>query len=197
MWIWVTVIYSIVATGLIYFREEYIQNRLFHQSKIAVENGDFVVAEKQLGELLKINPEFQGAAELINEIDGETFIQSLPLEFTAKHNHRVGSCTGRLLLHEWGVEYFSDEHGRWRWRFDQILAIRRESEWKLHLETDESDLLGLFKTKSYNFSIQNTPLRDEDWQKYYRLTQNSRTSEPVADSEVGCLRNESSKSWLV
>ena len=54
IWIWITAILSMVATGLLLFREEYIQNTLFHQSKIALQNGDLVVAENQLAELLKI-----------------------------------------------------------------------------------------------------------------------------------------------
>jgi serine/threonine protein kinase len=173
-WAWIAAILSIVALGLYYYRQETTQHTLFIESKRAAEDGEFVTAENKLEELLKRNPNFEGALELMNEIGNERFIQSLPLEFTAKHSHRIGSCTGRLIFHKWGVEYLSEEHDAWRWPFVQIHTMRRGAEGSFHLETNEGDLLGLLKVKNYNFSIISAPFREMDWQRYERLYKDSR-----------------------
>src|SRR4029453_4676772 len=76
--------------------------------------------------------------------DEELFRKSLPLTFTAKHSHRIGSCTGARRLEDWGVEFRSREHDPWRWRFGEIRALERENARSLHVEAGGKD---------YNFSF--------------------------------------------
>jgi serine/threonine-protein kinase len=86
--------------------------------------------------------------------------KGLPLSFTAKHSHRIGGCSGRLLLDAWGVEFRSSEHGRWRFRFAEMRALERQDPRKLRIETSERD---------YNFSLVSRPLGDADWARYRKL----------------------------
>ena len=98
--------------------------------------------------------------------DAEEFLwrKTLPLAFTAKHGHRIGGCSGSLLLDTWGIEYRSKEHERLRLRFDEILVMRREDARRLRIETKE-----LGKEKSYNFSLVSRPLGETDWARYRKL----------------------------
>ena len=47
--------------------------------------------------------------------------------------------------------------------------MERKDPWQLRIETHEKDVLALGKAKSYNFSLQGSPLRDEEWAKYQRV----------------------------
>jgi hypothetical protein len=55
---------------------------------------------------------------------GQLWRKTLPLAFTARHSHRIGGCSGRLLLDAWGVEFRSSEHERWR--SPEMRALERE-----------------------------------------------------------------------
>jgi serine/threonine protein kinase len=92
--------------------------------------------------------------------DEELFRKSLPLTFTAKHGHRIGSCTGSLRLEDWGVEFRSREHDPWRWPFANIRALERENARSLHVEAGGKD---------YNFSFVGKPPTDADWARYRKL----------------------------
>jgi len=93
----------------------------------------------------------------------------LPLTFTARHSHRIGGCSGSLPLNAWGVEFRSSEHPRLRWKLGEIRVLEREDARRLHIETDEREVLALGKPKSYNFSLVGRPLGDQDWARYRRL----------------------------
>ncbi len=95
--------------------------------------------------------------------------KTLPLTFTVRHSHRIGSCTGNLLLDTAGIEYRSKEHERLRLRFDEIRVMQREDARRLRIETNERDALALGKLKSYNFSLVGRPLGDQDWARYRKL----------------------------
>jgi len=94
------------------------------------------------------------------------FRKRLPLTFTARHGHRIGSCSGSLRLDAWGVEFRSSEHARWRFKFAEIRVLEREDARKLHIETADSALDG---AKSYNFSLVGRALGDADWARYRKL----------------------------
>jgi hypothetical protein len=89
--------------------------------------------------------------------------KTLPLTFTATHSHRIGGCSGSLLLDTWGIEYRSKEHERLRLRFDEIRVMQREDARRLHVETNE-----LGKLKTYNFSLVGR-LGNADWVRYRKL----------------------------
>ena len=95
------------------------------------------------------------------ETDEARWRKTLPLSFTARHSHRIGGCSGSLLLDASGVEFRSSEHPRWRARFGEIRVLERADPRKLHLETRDG--------KSYNFSLTSRPLGDQDWACYRRL----------------------------
>jgi hypothetical protein len=92
--------------------------------------------------------------------------QTLPLTFTAKHSHRIGGCSGSLLLDAGGVEFRSSEHPRWRWKFAEIRVVEREDARRLHIETADRAQGG---SKDYNFSLVGRPLGDQDWARYRKL----------------------------
>ena len=116
-------------------------------------------------------PDFAGASQLVQDVDVQLWKASLPLSFTAKHNHRIGACTGELTLADWGIEYRSKEHGVWRWTFDKIRAMERPSPRRLEIETEEKDLLVMGRGKKYRFDFQDAPLEDEAWRRYQRLAE--------------------------
>ena len=91
------------------------------------------------------------------------------MTFRAKHNHRIGSCSGSLRLAAWGVRFHSGDH-EWEWGFDDIRVMERESRRVLHVETYEQDFLGLGKPKNYKFEL-NRSLNHDDWARYQRLRQ--------------------------
>jgi hypothetical protein len=98
------------------------------------------------------------------EAEEQLFRKKLPLTFAAKHSHRIGSCSGSLLLEAWGIEYRSEEHDRLRLRFEEIRVMRREDARRLRVETREQG-----KDKSYNFSFTGRPPGDADWSRYRKL----------------------------
>jgi serine/threonine-protein kinase len=95
-----------------------------------------------------------------DESEEQLWRKTLPLAFTARHSHRIGGCSGRLLLDAWGVEFRSSEHERWRFRFAEMRALEREDARSLHIETAE---------RGYNFSLESRPLADADWARYRKL----------------------------
>jgi serine/threonine protein kinase len=99
-----------------------------------------------------------------DEAPERLWMKTLPLTFTARHDHRIGGCSGRLLLTESGVEYRSKEHERLRLRFDEIRVMQREDSRRLHVEANERG-----EPKSYNFSLVDRPLGAQDWARYRKL----------------------------
>ena len=164
-----------LAWGAAYYREDIVQHTLFYEANQAVSRGELEVGESKLEQLVERNPDFGGATELLGRVSGDLVLPRLPVELTVKHHHRLGSCTGELTLRDWGVEYRSSKHGVWQWRFPGIVALERDSAWDLGLQTREEDMLGLFSTKNYNFSLLGATLDDQGWKRYHRLFQYRRS----------------------
>lgn len=144
------------------------EDELFRKAQDAFEQGDFETARQQLEELTEQKPDLAGAADLLERVRDELFMATLPLSLRARHNHRIGECTGSLSLQSDGVGYTSGEHGAWRWSFDQIRVLERESRWRLSLETYEKELLGL-SNKKFRFVLISTPLESDVWARYLRV----------------------------
>ncbi len=167
---WVTALFLLcVGCGTLFFRHDIEQLVLFYQAKWAADNGDFLRSESKLEMLLEKDSEDEGTSDLLLEVSLELLKPHLPLTFAARHDHRIGNCTGSLALHDWGVEYISRKHGEWRWQFDQMLDMWRDNKWGFSLETNEDDMLGLLASKRYNFTLMNEPLEEEWWKRYRRL----------------------------
>ena len=148
---------------------------LFYAATVAFENGELEESQKKLEELLQRDPEFAGAEQLLADVDVQLWKQTLPLSFTARHNHRIGHCVGKLSLEDWGLEYRSKDHGVWQWRFSQIRMMERPGSWRLEIETRETELLAMGKPKSYKFMFMDSPLEDQTWRRYRRLADRSRS----------------------
>ena len=142
--------------------------QLFYRTRLAFERGDLEDSKRQLEALLRAHPSFEIASELLVKVNDEIWKKSLPMSFRAKHNHRLGSCTGTLTLAAWGIRYASEDH-EWRWDFAEIRLLEKDGRRILNLETHETDLLGLGKPKNYKFELRN-PMRDDDWSRYRRLS---------------------------
>jgi hypothetical protein len=147
--------------------EDPAEAQLFYRARLAFERGDLEDSMGQLEALLRANPSFEGASELFVRVHDEIWKKSLPLSFRAKHNHRIGDCSGRLTLAAWGIRYSSTDHD-WRWDFEEIRLLEKDGRWILNLETHETGILSLGKPKNYKFELRN-PMRDEDWSRYRRL----------------------------
>ena len=141
---------------------------LFYRARLAFENGDLEGSRERLEALLRTNPSFEGASELLVAVDDELWKRTLPLSYRAKHNHRLGSCTGTLSLAASGIRYSSKDH-EWSWDFDTIRLMDRDGRRVLNVETYETDVLGLGKPKNYRFELLRDLLRHEDWMRYQRL----------------------------
>jgi hypothetical protein len=58
---------------------------------------------------------------------------SLPLQFVARHEHRIGHCTGDLSLAENGLVFVALRHGEWRFPPERIESLAFLSETELEL----------------------------------------------------------------
>jgi len=159
----------VAGSGALYYRDEIIQQKLFWEARRAAEAGQIQLSESKLEELIERNPDFEDAWELLAQVSRELLKPSLPLDFSARHHHRLGSCTGQLTLYDWGIEYRSSKHGLWQWQAKQIRALERQNRWSLAVTTDEQDMLGLLSSKNYNFSLLGAAVGDEVWKRYRRL----------------------------
>jgi serine/threonine protein kinase len=159
----------VIATGALVNRDEISQSIQLHGARDAVERGELEAGETELEELLDTNPEYDDANELLTEVSADLLEPTLPLEFSARHEHRIGHCTGKLILHDWGIEYVSKKHGVWSWKFNHLRAMERPTPSTLHLETSDEELMGLLKSKNYNFNLLSGRLEDEVWKRYRRL----------------------------
>ena len=110
----------------------------------------------------QLEPDYPGASELLLSVKGEVVRLTLPIELDAKHDHRMGSCRGRLTLADGRIEYLSEKHGAWRWAFEQIVYLEGKDSRHLELKTGERDMLKLGGSKRYRFELAE-PIDSETW----------------------------------
>ncbi len=79
---------------------------------------------------------------------------ALPLRFVARHEHRMGHCTGDLSLAESGLRFESPRHGEWRFSPAQIESLVQQSETELELRARLRD-----ESETYRFSFLRPALR--------------------------------------
>jgi hypothetical protein len=144
-----------------------MEAELFYRARLAFQNGDIEGSKRQLEALLRTNPSFEGASELLLQVNDELWKKTLPVSFRAEHQHRIRGCTGTLTLAAWGIRFSSTDHD-WKWKFDEIRLIERQGGRVLNLETYETEVLGLGKPKNYKFELRES-MGDEDWSRYERL----------------------------
>jgi hypothetical protein len=87
---------------------------------------------------------------------------SLPLRFVARHEHRVGHCTGDLSLAESGIRFESPRHDDWHFRPEQIDSLVRRSETELELQ---ARIRG--EPETFRFTFLRPPLADGEFRGYW------------------------------
>jgi hypothetical protein len=178
----------VVLLAAFLLREQLSQWLIFYDAARAARNRDFEASEQKLERVLARNPDFDRASRLLFDVSAELVLPTLPRELSAKHNHRLGSCSGRLTLRQDGVEYGSKSHGLWQWRFEHIREMDVRSTRGFAIQTREDDMLGLLSSKNYNFSFLSESPEEHFWKRYERLYLRSRAGEgeprpaPAADS---------------
>jgi serine/threonine protein kinase len=154
--------------------DEPSEAELFYDAAVAFENGDIEESQQKLEELRETNPDLAESSPLAEDVDEELWKEALPLSFLVRHDHRIGSCRGRLHLASWGVEFRSPDHEVMRWTFDEILIMERPTIWRLEIVTREKDLLMIGRPKNYKFELIDAPLKAETWRRYRVLAEESR-----------------------
>jgi Protein kinase domain len=167
-WLLAAVAVLLLCGGIAFFyREEIGQHLLYSEASKAFENGKLETSESTLEELLGRNPDFDGASALLGRVSAGLIEPDLPIQLAVRHRHRLGSCTGTLVLGAAKIEYRSSKHPLWSWDFEHLRALERVAG-GIHLETNEADMMGLLETKNYNFDILAGTLADETWKRYER-----------------------------
>jgi len=134
-------------------------NELFAGAHAALNRGDLEDAQAKLDALKSLNASYPGAQQLENELSDRFWERKLPLAFSAKHDHALGSCSGVLTLTSRGYGYRSNDH-EWFWSFGEIGVTDRRGPRNLRIETTGG--------KSYKFELRD-PLSNGDWSRYQRL----------------------------
>jgi hypothetical protein len=132
---------------------------LFEAARSAFARSDLETAQARLDALEAVNASYPGAWKLQEELALRFWERTLPLAFNVRHDHALGSCTGRLQLTSSGFSYRSKEH-EWVWSFVEVTETERRDPSRLRIETT--------RQTSYNFELKERP-SDEDWARHQAL----------------------------
>jgi len=144
-----------------------VDAQLFYDARLAFDRGQLSASTEHLDTLLRNNPSFIGAAQLLVDVNDAKWRKALPQQFSATHNHRLGGCEGALTLHADKIEFVSGAHD-WSWSFDDIRTISVPSQREIVVGTHEIDLLTLGRPKNYKFSVEGQS-PTISWSRYERL----------------------------
>lgn len=84
-----------------------------------------------------------------------------PLRFVARHEHRVGHCTGDLSLSASGISFESPRHDDWRWLPEDIEDLTQRSETDLNLRVKTNG-----EVETFRFTFLRPALTEEDLGSY-------------------------------
>ncbi len=156
------------------FRDELAREKQLWEATRMAASGDLLASEATLESILDGHPDYARGVAALAEVSRGLVTPELPVVVNARHNHRLGHCTGRLTLGEHSVEYASRKHGTWTFPLEYTLTMNSSSEWHLELETSEEELMGLLDTKRYLFAL-SKPLDRDVWKRYRRIYAHERT----------------------
>ena len=139
---------------------------LFAEAQMALEQGDIETAEAKLEELRAVDRSYAQAARLAEELALARWMAKLPLSYSGKHDHKLGSCEGVVTLNADGIGFTSDAHS-WSWPFAQLTRSERRDSKRLRIETT--------RKKKFNFELHD-PIQLVDWSKFLNLA-NSRVAQ--------------------
>ncbi len=132
---------------------------LFAEAQLAFGQGDIETAEAKLEELRALDPSYAQAAELVAELAHARWLAKLPLSYSAKHDHKFGSCDGVITLNADGIGFTSESHS-WSWPFAQLARTERRDSKQLRIVTT--------RKKKFNFDLRD-PIQLVDWSKFLNL----------------------------
>jgi hypothetical protein len=165
----VAVLAILLLSATFFLRADLGRWKLYLEAGREARNGELALSEQKLESLLESDPEWDRARDLVLEVSAQLVLPELPVELSAEHHHRLGSCKGRLTLREDGLEYGSKSHGLWRWDFAHVRELDAEGSRRLALSTHEDDMLGLLDRKNYNFTLLGDTADPAFWKRYERL----------------------------
>lgn len=139
---------------------------LFAEAQMALEQGDIEAAEAKLEELRAVDGSHAQADRLVQELAHARWMDKLPLSYSGKHDHKLGSCEGIVTLNADGIGFTSDAHS-WSWPFAQLTRSERRDSKRLRIETT--------RKKKFNFELHD-PIQLVDWSKFLNLA-NSRVAQ--------------------
>jgi hypothetical protein len=85
----------------------------------------------------------------------------LPLRFVARHEHRIGHCTGDLSLAASGILFESPRHDDWHWRPEDIEDLTQRGDSEVEVRAREAG-----EIRTYRFTFLRPPLADEELRRY-------------------------------
>lgn len=88
---------------------------------------------------------------------GDSKIALQPFSYQVKHNHRVGSCTGRLFMTADRVSYESltDINDSRQWSMKDIKEVEHKNPYSLGIKS--------FTGNDYTFEFLGSPMKNEDY----------------------------------
>jgi hypothetical protein len=88
------------------------------------------------------------------------------LKFVARHEHRLGYCTGDLYLGGSGVVFETSRHGRWKWRPDEIEGLHRVAGDELEIDALSRERGKRDELTHYRFTFLRPAIGAEDAHRY-------------------------------
>lgn len=134
-------------------------SQLYVDAHAALNRGELEASQAKLDELKRVNASYPGAQQLQEDLANRFWERTLPLAFSSRHDHALGSCDGVLTLTSQGYGYRSEDH-EWFWSFAQVALAERKDSRQLRIETT--------KGQSYNFELSDA-LVTSDWTRFQRL----------------------------
>ena len=135
---------------------------LLESAERAIERGELDQGAQLLDAYEAHVPEGgERLAALADNLERERFLTSLPFRFVARHEHRIGHCTGDLVLGAREVRYESSRHA-WSWRVDAIQVLERVNGERLSIEAPDED----GELKDYELTFLRPSLAQSDFERY-------------------------------
>ncbi len=130
---------------------------LFTSAERARAEGRLDDGEALLNAITAHQPDYPGSAQLSAGLELARFQQSLPMRFVARHEHRLGHCTGDLWLRADGIAFKTSRHGRWHWRPAEIEQLTRLTTSALTIRVASQD---------FNITFMRPQITRADFERY-------------------------------
>jgi serine/threonine protein kinase len=94
-----------------------------------------------------------------------------PLRFVARHEHRIGHCTGDLVLGGNEIVFETSRHGTWKWKLSEVDELRRESstDLEIHAPSPERPRGEQATLETFRFTFLRPDLSEADFRHYLEV----------------------------